>query len=44
MHVEDGTECENLKKSVVAATFEKALTYETAGPWFGTSNPQANRL
>jgi len=44
--VADGTECENPKKSVVAATFEKANTYVFAGlsvrdREVGGSNPLA---
>ena len=44
--VGDGTECKNPKKSVVAATLEKARTYVFAGPlvWdreVGGSNPLA---
>ena len=44
--VADGTECKNPRKSLVAATFEKALTYESAEPFVwdrevGGSNPLA---
>jgi len=44
--VKDGTECKNPGKPVVAATLEKALTYESAEPlvWdreVGGSNPLA---
>jgi hypothetical protein len=44
--VADGTECKNPKKSVVAATFEKANTYVFAEPLVrdrevGGSNPLA---